>query len=213
MNPDALQAGRKPLKERSRRPEEALPHSVNHWIRVEALSIFHEGEASVGEVADMIGEDVRVVRNHVIDLYNSGCIEFVGYKMVGNNRKPVYSAIALPVISDEAARKMSIEERRDVSAAVLQGFQAECLSSYRNGKMDDGEDVCLIWDAPDLDAEGREELQEHLTASWEETLNIHARSANRMATSGEAGATTVVGLLSFKRGRPGRPESGYFKRK
>jgi len=47
-----LTLGRMPLKRRKRRPEDAVAHSVNHWIRVEALAIFHEGEFSTGEIAD-----------------------------------------------------------------------------------------------------------------------------------------------------------------
>jgi hypothetical protein len=211
VNQDALEIGRKPLKQRTRRPADALSHSVNHWIRVEALAIFHQGEFSAGEVADMIGEDVKNVTGHIRDLYDSGCIEFVGYKLVGNYRKPVYRAIVLPVITDEVAREMSSEERHDVSGAITQGFLAESLSSYRNGKMDNDENVCLIWDAPELDAQGRRELREHLTSSWNTVLDIHARAANRMAESGESGTATVAGLLSFERGRTGRPDRGYYR--
>ena len=120
LNQTASEVGRKPLKERKRRPDDALPHSVNHWIRVEALAIFHEGEFSAGEVANLIGEDVKNVRGHIRDLYDSGCIELAGYKLVGNFRKPVYRAIVLPVVTDEVYRAMSIDgtsrrERRDRS--------------------------------------------------------------------------------------------------
>ena len=211
MNQAVSDVGRKPLKERSRRPEDALPHAVNHWIRVETLAILHEGEFSAGEIADIIGEDVKNVRGHVRDLYDSGCIEFAGYKVAGNFRKPVYRAIVLPIVTDEVYRAMSMEERHDANGAIVQGVLAESLSSYRNGKMDNDEDVCLIWDAPNLDGEGKRELLAHLTESWQEVQDIHARAANRMAKSGEEGATTVVGLLGFARGRPGRPEGGYFR--
>lgn len=209
MNQGTLDVGRKPLKQRTRRPDDALPHSVNHWIRVEALAIFHEGEFSAGEVAEMIGEDVKNVRNHIRDLYDSGCIELASYKMVGNHRKPIYRAVVLPVISNEVASGMSTEERHDVSGAITQGILTETVSSYRNGKLD-VDPVCLMWDAPNLDAQGEREMHTHLIASWREVQKIHAKAANRMAKSGETGTTTVVGLLGFERGRPGRPEGGYY---
>ena len=211
MNQQVLEVGRRSLKTRTRRPDDALPHAVNHWIRVEALAIFHEGEFSAGEVAEMIGEDVRNVRGHIIDLYNSGCIEFAGYKLVGNYRKPVYRAVVLPVISDDVARRMSVEERHDVSGAIAQGILAETVSSYRNGKLDEDENVCLMWDAPNLDLKGRQEMQAHLIAAWKGAQKIHAKAANRMAKSGEVGTTSVVGLLGFERGRAGRPDGGYFR--
>jgi hypothetical protein len=209
LNQAAPTVGRKPLKERTRRPAEALTHSVNHWIRVEALAIFHEGEFSAGEVAEMIGEDVKLVRGHIKDLYDSGCIEFAGYKMVGSVMRPIYRAIVRAVVSDEAYRAMSIEDRHDLNGAVVQGLHAESVSSYRNGKMDTDEDLCFVWQALNLDAEGKRELLAHLTSSWEEAKEIEAKAANRMAESGETGTSTVVGLLGFERGRPGRPEGGY----
>lgn len=208
MNQQATAFGRKPLRERTRRPDDALPHSVKHWIKVEALAIFHEGEFSAGEVALMIGEDVKIVRNHIVDLYESGCIELAGYKMVGNNRKPVYRSITLPVVSDEVAGQMSSEERHDVSGAITQGILSETVSSYRNGRLD-MDPVCLLWDAPNLDVTGKRKMHAHLIASWRGAQRIHAEAANRMARSGEVGDTTFIGLLGFRRGRPGRPQGGY----
>lgn len=209
MSQQDLEVGRKPLRKRSRRPDDALPHAVNHWIRVETLAILHEGAFSAGEVADLIGEDVKKVRGHIVDMYDSGCIEFAGYRMVGNNRKPVYRAIVLPVISDEVAREMTVEERHDVSGAITQGILGETVSAFRNGKLDEGENVCLMWDAPSLDEQGQREMHTHLIDSWRQSQKIHARAANRLAETGEAGTTSVVALLGFERGRPGRPEGGY----
>lgn len=204
------EVGRKPRKERARQPDAAITHSVNHWIRVEALAILHEGEYSAGEIADMIGEDVKNVRGHIRDLYDSGCIEFAGHKIVGTTMRPVYRAIVRPVVTDSVYRSMPSEDRHDLNSAVVQGFLAESVSSFRNQKMDADEDLCLLWNALSFDSQGKRELLEHLTAAWEGAKEISARSVNRMAVSGEAGASTVVGLFGFERGRPGRPEGGYY---
>ncbi len=109
MTQNELQIGRKPIKERTKQPADALPHALNHWIRLEAISILHQGEFSAGEVAEMIGEDVRYVTGHIRDLYEAGCIEFVGYKLIGSRMRPVFRAVVLPVITDEAYRTMSRE--------------------------------------------------------------------------------------------------------
>ena len=210
MNQQGPKLGRKPLNERSRRPDDAVPFSVKHWIKIEALAIFHEGEFSVSEVALMIDEDVKIVHNHVSELYKAGCIELAGYKMVGNHRVAVYRAIVLPEISDEIAQSMSTEERHDVSGAIAQGILAETMCAYRNGKLD-VDPVCLLWGAPTLDALGQKELHSLLLNTWNKVQKIHGKSANRLAKSGENGKTTVVGLLGFERGRPGRPAGGYFK--
>ncbi len=201
--------GRKPLKERTKRPDDALPHSLNHWIRVEAITIFHEGKFSAGEVADMIGEDVKLVRGHIKDLYDSGCIEFAGYKLVGGVMRRVYRALVLPVVYGETYSKMPLKDRHDLNGAVVQGILAETVSSYRNEKMDTDEELCLLWDALNLDAEGKREVLKLLTDTWKRAQGIHAKATNRMAKSGEVGEITFLGLLGFKRGRPGRPVGGY----
>lgn len=206
-----LKGGRRPLKERTRRPEDASPFAVSHPIKLEALIALHEGAFSAGEIAERLGEDVKIVTNHLRGLYDAGCIEFAGYKVEGNHRKRVYRAIVRPFVSDEAYRAMSKEERHDANSAVVQWILAECLSSYRNEKMDQDDDLCLISDEPNLDAEGKRELREFLTAGWrgkpEEALealgsvqDIECRAADRMAESGEAGTTVVVALLAFERG-------------
>lgn len=203
MTQDELQIGRKPIKERTKQPADALPHALNHWIRLESIAILHQGEFSVGEVADLIGEDVRYVSGHIRDLYKAGCIEFAGHRMIGSRMRPVFRAVVLPVITDEVYRTMSRAERYDTAGAMTQGFLAETLSSYRNHKMDGDEPPCVVWDAPPLDAEGRRKLRERLTEVWEEdVLAIQGESANRVAESGEVPVPTVVGLFSFPRGRP-----------
>jgi hypothetical protein len=107
---------------------------------------------------------------------------------------------------------MSKDERHDANGAIVQGFLAEALSSYRNEKMDSADEPpCMIWDAPPLDAEGRRKLRERLTEIWEEeVLAIQGESANRIAESGEEAISTVVGLCSFERGRRGKP-GGYYR--
>ena len=209
-----LKPGRRSLEKRTRRPEDAPPFAVGHYIRLEALTILHEGEFSAGEIAEMTGVDVKNVTNHLRDLYDAGCIEFVGHKGDGNIRRAVYRAVARAFVSDETYRAMSLEERHDLNGTALQWILAECLSSHRSRKMDQDEDLCLISDEPNLDAEARAELREFLTASWrgtpEETLaalkgvqEIECRATNRMAESGETGTTVVVALLAFERGRSG----------
>jgi hypothetical protein len=206
-----LQVGRKPRKERTKRPAEAAAYAVNHWARLEVLTVLHQGEFSAGEVADILDEDVRYVAGHIRDLYDAGCIEFVGHRLIGPRSRAVFRAVILPEITDEVWRAMSNDERHDSSGAIVQGFLAESLSSHRNHKMDDDEDLCLIWDAHRVDRKGRSEIRELLTKAWNEVLAIEGESANRMAESGELGTTVVVGLHSFARGRVGRPEQGYYK--
>ncbi|HEY7950819.1 MAG TPA: winged helix-turn-helix domain-containing protein [Solirubrobacterales bacterium] len=213
MTRGALEPGRKPLKERTRLPEDAPSYPAGHRIRLESLIILHEGEFSAGDIAKMLGEDVKVVTNHLRDLYDAGCIEFVGYKGKGNLRKAVYRAVARPFTSGEEYRAMSLKERHEALGVHLQWIFSEGLTSYRTKKMAGDETVCVVSDEPNLDSEGKLELHDFLAACWtgksEDALDalkgvqeIAGRATNRMAESGETGTTVVVALLAFERGRP-----------
>jgi DNA-binding transcriptional ArsR family regulator len=147
-----LQPGRSPAKRRSRLPEEAPTYPASHPVRLEALIILHEGQFSAAEIARMIDEDTPNVTNHLRDLYDAGCIEFVGHKGEGNLRKAVYRAIARPFTSRAEVKKMSPEERQAATGVHLQWILAEALAAYRKKKMVRDETVVLS-DEPSLDTE------------------------------------------------------------
>ncbi len=208
-----LKPGRRPLEERTRLPNDAPSFATGYGIRLEALIILHERESSAADIARMINEDVSIVTNHLRDLYDAGCIEFVGYEGEGNLKRVVYRAITRPLITDEEYEAMSPKERREINGVAIQWIIAECLSSFRSDRMDHDKALCLITDSPILDPEGQVELRDFLTASWKrqsqdavETLTsvqeIASRAAARMAQSGEPGTTVVVTLMAFERGCP-----------
>ena len=211
MSEKELKPGRKALSERTKQPAEAMAHALNHWVRLEAITVLHQGEFSASEVAAILGLESGYVANHLRILYFAGCIEFVGFKWIGTRARPVFRAVVLPVITDEVYAAMSRDERQDAAGAMVLGFQAESLSSFRNEKMNDEEPPVHMWDAPALDAEARQKVRERLTEVWEEVLAIQGESSNRVAKSGEEAIPTVIGLFSFERGRRGRPETGYYR--
>jgi DNA-binding transcriptional ArsR family regulator len=207
-----LVRGRNPAKRRTRQTEEAPTYPTNHRIRHEALIILHEGEFSATEIAEMIGEETSYVTNHLRDLYDAGCIEFVGHKGKGNFKKAVYRAIGRPFTSREEAEEMSPEERQEAAGVHLQWILAEALAAFQKKKMVTDETCVVMSDEPCLDAEGKRELHDFLVACWTgdvETLaelkgvqDIAARSMDRMAKSKEIGTTVVVSLMAFERARP-----------
>jgi DNA-binding transcriptional ArsR family regulator len=219
----ALKAGRVPVKKRTKLPDDMPTYAVGHPIKLAALIALHEKDQSAVEIADRLGVDVRWVTNHLRDLYDAGCIEFVGHKAGKRNiKRAVYRAIARPLIDDETHRAMSQMERRASASVVVQWITAECLASYRTGKIDQDDDVCLISDEPNLDATGREELRVLFTAVYDGELDaleaaksiqaIEGRAANRMAKSDEKGTTMFVALMAFERGSSNVGDPSSFQR-
>jgi DNA-binding transcriptional ArsR family regulator len=200
---------RKPASERKRGPDEALSYSIGYWIRLEALAILAEGKHSVNEVAEIIGEDVKLVGNHIRDLYDSGCIEEAGTAKVRNATEHFYRAVTLPHIPGEAYRAMSMEERHDAIGIIIQAILAEVMASYRARKLETDEDVWLGWDCFNFDEQGEKEAHQELDETFERLLAIKGRSANRLAKAGETGTNTIISMMGYERSRPGRPVNGY----
>lgn len=185
--------------------EEAVAFAVGHRIRIDALSILNEGTASPNEIAKTIGEGVSKVGHHVKELFDSGCIEFVGTEQRRGATEHFYRAIARPFISDDEARELPEETKREFAALILQAIMAEGLASLRAGKMDADEDIWMSWRSVNLDEQGRREVADEQAASYARIEEIEAKCAARLVESDETGTSTVVAAMGFERSRAGRP--------
>jgi DNA-binding transcriptional ArsR family regulator len=185
--------------------EEAVAYAVGHRIRIEALSILNEGTASPNEIAKLIDEGVSKVGHHIKELAESGCIELVGTAQRRGATEHFYRAVERPFISDEEARELPPEAKREFAALILQAIMAEGLSALGNAKMDDDDDIWLSWRSIELDAEGRRELSALQAETYARIEEIEARSTSRLVELGEQGKSTVVVGMAFERSRKGRP--------
>lgn len=188
---------------------DAVAYALGNPIRNEALSILGEGKRSTSELAKEMGVDIKVLGNHIRELYECGCIEDAGTVKKGNVTERFYRSVIVPYITDAAYRRMPLEERRDVNGVTVQSILTEVLAAYRAGKMDADEDLWLLWDALNLDAQGKREAAQECAESYERLVDIHARASARLCESEEVGTMTIVAVTSFTRSRPGRPERGY----
>lgn len=193
------------VKEHRRSIEEAVAFAVGHRIRIDALSILNEGTASPNEIAKTIGEGVSKVGHHVKELFDSGCIEFVGTEQRRGATEHFYRAIARPFISNEEARELPEETKREFAALILQAIMAEGLASLRAGKMDADEDIWMSWRSVNLDQQGRREVADEQAASYSRIEEIEAKCAARLVDSEETGTSTVIAAMGFERSRSGRP--------
>lgn len=200
---------RTPRSERKRPADEAVAYAVGNGTRIDALAILAEGKRSPSEIAEILGIDTQLVGNHIRELFACGCIESAGTKKVRNVTQHFYTALARPHITDGAYEKMSLKARQEVIGVLIQAMVAETMASFRAGKMEADDDVCLMWDCVGLDARGKRQVSEETQAHFERILEIEKESAKRMAKSGEAEITTLVSLNAFERSRPGQLEKRY----
>jgi hypothetical protein len=80
------------------------------------------------------------------------------------------------------------------------------MCSLRAGKMTNDNHLQLAWDRYNLGEQGRKDLAEEQTRSWERIREIVCEDTNRRAETGEPGTTYVVTSFGFERSRPNPPE-------
>jgi hypothetical protein len=187
--------------------ERRVTHAVSHPVRLDALSILFERMASPKEISRLLEVSLGTVSFHVNELLADDAIELVKTVQRRGAIEHYYRAKMRPEISDEKWRELPKAPRRKIAALVLQAIIAEGLSSLRHEKMDDDDDMYLVWMPVTLDAKGNREVAELQAEMLERLEAVKAQSESRLAANGEAPSERIVSMMSFERGQPaGRPE-------
>ena len=62
-------------RRRNKRIEEVVEFAVSHRIRSQVLKVLHDGTYTAAEIAEMIGEPLNNVANHIRKMHEAGSIE------------------------------------------------------------------------------------------------------------------------------------------
>jgi DNA-binding transcriptional ArsR family regulator len=184
--------------------DELVVFVVQHPIRVDALQILNEREASAAEIARLIGEDMKKVGNHIKALAEHGCIELVRTEKKRGAEEHFYRASLRPYIGDAEWAQLAPEARHQISALMFQAIVAEALAAFRAGKFDSRLNRHVSWQLLKLDEQGWDELMEELSESLERIDSIRVASEERLTRSGEKGIQAIAAALGFERGLVGR---------
>ena len=201
------------MKDASVKPrsvDELVVFVVQHPIRVDALQILNEREASAAQIARLIGEDMKKVGNHVKALADNGCIELVRTKKTRGAEEHLYRASLRPCIGDDEWAQLPEQARHEISALVFQAIVAEALAAFRAGKFDSRLDRHLSWQPMKLDDQGWQELMEELRESLERIQEISAKADERLCATGEEGFPAIAAAFGIERGMAGRSRGPKF---
>jgi DNA-binding transcriptional ArsR family regulator len=191
--------------------DELVVFVIQHPIRVDALAILNEREASATEIARQIGEDLKKVGNHVKALANHGCIELVRTEKKRGASEHFYKASLRPHIGDAEWAQLSPKARHEISALVFQSIVAEVLASFRAEKFDSRLNRHLSWRSMKLDEQGWKELTDELDESLARVEAIALRADERLCERGENGFPAIAAAIGFERAMPGRSRRpGFF---
>lgn len=180
--------------------EEVVGYAVSHRIRVHILIVLNEGTYTAAQIAEIIGEPLNNVSNHIRELLDAGSIELAKTEQKGNLLQHFYRAVEIPFYSQEEAEAMTPEQRQVTAGLVVQSAAAEVMAALWAGKLADPR-TCLAWDWFNVDQKGRDEIEAEQTRMWERMQEIEVESTNRRARSGEAGQSMLVTLFAYERAR------------
>jgi DNA-binding transcriptional ArsR family regulator len=185
--------------QRGKRVEEVVEFAVSHRIRSKILVILDQGIYTSAELAEITGEPLNKIGNHIRELLDAGSIEIAETRRRRNTQQHYYRAVRMSFFSEIEAESMTWQERQVGAGLIIQALMAEVMAGLWAGKMFDDPRDWLTWEPLDLDAEGRQELFEEQEESWERLKAIKAKAATRVAESGENTAPYVASVLGFER--------------
>jgi DNA-binding transcriptional ArsR family regulator len=181
--------------------EEIVAYAVGHRVRVQILIALRDGDYSTAELAEMIGEPLNKVANHVRELADAGSIEIADSRQRRNTVQHLYRAVSTPHYSKAEIEAMTRHERQVTAGLVIQSLFAEVMDGLWAGKMSDDPEVMLIWERLNLDEQGRRDAAAEQEASWRRLQEIQAESLTRAAEAEGETMPYIAAVLGFERAR------------
>jgi DNA-binding transcriptional ArsR family regulator len=180
--------------------EEVVQYALGHKIRVHILIVLNDGIYTAAQLAEIIGEPLNNVSNHLRKMLDDGSVEVAKEERKGNVVQYWYKAVEVPFYSKETAEGMTHLQRQMIAGAIVQSGSAEVLAALYAGKLADPRTV-LFWHWYDVDRQGREDLENENVRYLERVKKIQTESDSRCAESGEESTSMLVSLSVFERAR------------
>jgi DNA-binding transcriptional ArsR family regulator len=187
-----------PAKTAAPTMETTLAAIVAHPTRARCFVILTERVASPVEIAQEIGKDVGHVGYHVRKLQQMKLIELVDERPVRGAVEHFYRAMVRPVVTEEEFAAQSIEEREVFTRYILQLHVTDIARGMDEHTVDARANRVVARVPMVVDEDGFQELSELHTELYDRTLEIQARSAERLAGSPEHGISTVSTSMFFE---------------
>lgn len=178
--------------------ETTLAAIVAHPTRARAFTILTERTASPVEIAQEIGKDVGHVGYHVRKLLQLNLVELVDERPVRGAVEHFYRATVRPYVSSEEFAAQTLEEREVFTRHTLQFHVADIARAMDSHTIDARTNRAILRTPMVVDEDGFQELADLHDEMYERTLDIQARSAERLAGEGEEGINTVSATMFFE---------------
>jgi DNA-binding transcriptional ArsR family regulator len=180
---------------------------ADHPVRVKALTILTEREASPKEISTEIDHPLSNVSYHVRVLRNLGMVEVVVDEQVRGLVKTFYKAVARSFLDDCDWEKLNPKVRTAVSAYGMDAVIKDAAEALDAGTFDKRADRHLSRTPMVLDEQGWKDALAVQAETLARHLDIQAEASERLNGSGGAtGFNVIAAMVMFEmpeRGSPG----------
>ena len=183
--------------------DQRLIKALAHPLRADILAILNERVASPNELAKGLGEGLSQVSYHVKVLNECECLELVKMEPRRGAVEHYYRATTRAFISDRDWERLPDVARSGFTAGLMRGAVEDAAAALRAGTFEARSDSHLSWTPLLVDEQGWKDLATLLAETLEGVMDIQAKSAGRLAETGEEAtpaAVTMIGYEAFPEG-------------
>lgn len=175
-----------------------LIRALSHPMREHLLAVFNERIASSSEIGRELGLEAADIYHHVDELEKLGCIERVESRRRRGAEEHFFEAKATMLVDDRGWRKIPASVKLDMAVSYIQSILDDITGAVSSGALAASALPHVSWLPSIFDRLGWEEAIALMNQALAGLMEIQKRSAGRIATTGEPGIPTTIGLLRFE---------------
>lgn len=179
---------------------DVLAMAMSHPIRVDALALLLERDATTKEIADHIDEPRNGVSYHLKVLEDLGCIEVVAVTPARGGRvvERTYHATERAYFDASAWERLGREEKLEVTMTLIRVISEDISRAMAAGTFFDPDDNHISRSPMQVDSEGWDEVTDYLDAQLLGLFEIQDRVDERCPDKGAETFPIKVGILQFR---------------
>jgi hypothetical protein len=191
---------KKAARKQRKKVEEAVQYALAHHTRLEILILLNEAAYTTREISELTGIELKLVSNHLLEMLDDGSVEIAKKRSIKGKLIRWYRAVELPEYTKEQAEAMTERELQMIAGVIVQSGTAELMAALHKGHLATARSI-LSWDLYDLDAQGREAVEDASTEYLDRLRAIQCESLGRVVESKEETTSMIVNLAAFRRAR------------
>jgi hypothetical protein len=186
---------------------------LSHPLRVRILEVVNQRDISptrfvreqlAGDRLDHLGDRAAIshIAYHFRQLEEFGCVEVVEQNPRRGSIENVYRGTSRAYFGDDEWRTLPADQRKDITAVMLQGLMAQTEGAVLEDTFDSRADRWLFWVKMELDDRGWEEISKICHAAMADVEEVQENAGRRISEGGDHSPSsqvpTTFALLSFE---------------